>query len=278
MRDFQISVIGSGIRTDKWMRLYKSLAFTDVSFEIVFAGNVVPDFSLPENFRFFKTHVKPAQCVEIAARNASSEIVMAIADDMVFSKFFLDKMLSEYYKRVSLYDYIYSNFEREGALLPTESKKFWPGIEGSPIMPMCITLATKAWNAIGGVDKNFIALFWDLDMALRLREHGGSALYCDSAIAREILEYEEESRVRRLIEKISRKKTSKTSLFEEVGVDADRPMLDSFWTEDLKSNVTLNDYYAFTDGKGHCRKRKAMVQPFRNHDLECKSQGPAGRW
>lgn len=61
-----ISLFGPSIRPELWMRLYRSLSSNAVPFEIIFVGNRLPDFSLPNNIHFIYSEVKPAQCAEIA--------------------------------------------------------------------------------------------------------------------------------------------------------------------------------------------------------------------
>src|SRR3990167_967619 len=79
--DIQVSLVASANRIQWWMRFYDSLKENTLNWEIVFVGNIKPDFALPENFKFIYATVKPAQCYEIGFRAARGELIHWTADD-----------------------------------------------------------------------------------------------------------------------------------------------------------------------------------------------------
>ena len=86
------SIAFSAIRNNLYKRTYDSLSKDcNVPFEIVYAGYSPPTEKMPDNFRYIYTTVKPAQCVEIAARNSSGEFIILASDDISFSDGFLNK-------------------------------------------------------------------------------------------------------------------------------------------------------------------------------------------
>jgi hypothetical protein len=84
LRTPDISLFGSAHRPQNWRDLYRSIADTRVSCEVIFVGPNPPDFKLPDTFRFIKSLTKPTQCFEIAARNTKGDLIMNVADDTEF--------------------------------------------------------------------------------------------------------------------------------------------------------------------------------------------------
>ena len=154
-----ISVIASGIKVELWKGLYESLAKNNVEFEIIITGHVRPNFKLPSNFKFIFSKTKPSQCAEISARNASGEYTMLIGDDIYFSPYYLDRMLEFYKQNCTFKDCASGCFTRGDLEYTKEDYKFWPGVDGSPRMPICQFLKTDLWRSLGGADKNFIGVF-----------------------------------------------------------------------------------------------------------------------
>ena len=103
----QVSLIASAVRTQLWEDFFKSLEGTSVEFEVVFSGNsskhhmILNSRYINENgyesFRNIKyietSNIKPAQCYEIARRNATGETVVWVADDAEFPN---DVIIKEY--------------------------------------------------------------------------------------------------------------------------------------------------------------------------------------
>jgi hypothetical protein len=158
-----------------WMNLYNSIGETSVDYELVFVGPNAPEYELPKNFRFIQSNVKPAQCSEIAYRAASGNLVMPIADDCRFmTKNPLDKLL-EIYKannndklivscRYMLMEVDHSHY----------AHRFFIKDEHTPyIMPLCGLMSKKFYMELGGVDRGFIAAYYDLDITMRAYYAGG---------------------------------------------------------------------------------------------------------
>lgn len=274
-----VSVIGSGIRTEFWLRLYDSLSKTKISFEIVLTGNKKPDFKLPKNFKHIYATVKPSQAVEISARYSEGDFLMIVADDLVFSDNFLDHMVSHFKNHCSSRDYVISRFIREGRLLPLNATKFWPNVSGSPVMPMTPLIPRKLWQKIGGVDISFIAVFYDLDIALRIQENGGNVSVCETAFTKEVLPYENVPKVLRVLKKLLRfRSESPKGLYQEYGKDFDRPLLNSFWTKQADQLLVNEEVYTRSGGLVHLKRRLKNPRKFSGTNILHKSQGPKGRW
>jgi len=81
MNDVKISFCAPSIRPHLWKQFCDSLANTKVPWEAVFVGPLPPVESLPSNFRWIKSNVKPSQCTHIAFMEAKGEFLALTADD-----------------------------------------------------------------------------------------------------------------------------------------------------------------------------------------------------
>ena len=270
-----ISIFASGIRTHRWDDLYNSLTKSSVPFELIIVGDKVPEFSLPKNFHYIYSKVKPAQCSEIAARYTTGELIMNIADDVLFSDNALNEMCNLYEKNASE-DLIVSNrLTRGKTIYGDEMYRFLATVPDSPLIPLMSLMSKKFWNSLGGIDRRFTALYWNLDISMRALEVGGKILFADNALTEEV--FEKYSIIDRIKNRIKIKKIKTTGLYMEYGISIDRPLLDSFWVsteqEDKKDIYAVND-----ENVSVLRRRKKPFLPFEDDFLLTISQGPSGRW
>lgn len=239
-----ISLFGPSYRPENWMDLYKSIGENDIEFELVFVGPNKPDYSLPKNFRFIRTDVKPMQCFEIAARNTTADLIMNIADDVEFrTERPLDR-LNNIYKSYNNEKLILScRYMLDGEDLSDDCHHFFGGDKSSPVLPLSGLMSRKLYREIGGVDRNFIAIIGENDLAMRVHALGGEVLLSDV--------YLEET-----------KRKSRGSRLCAEFWNHDRGLLESLWTN---------------KGKIHFRRTKP-VEPFSDMNILNASQGPRGRW
>ena len=69
VQDIDVSIIATAHRPANWLAICDSFV-TECKIEFVFVGPNPPVDIRPENFKYIRSRVKPAQCVEIALRNA----------------------------------------------------------------------------------------------------------------------------------------------------------------------------------------------------------------
>lgn len=242
----QISIFGSVHRPQYWANLYNSIGYNDVTFEIIFVGPNEPYFKLPDNFRFIKSFVKPTQCLEIAARNTKADLIMNMPDDVVFrTERPLDKLYNtyKYYnddKLILSCRYMLHGQDLSRVGIDKEHGYHLYNVWDitSPVVPVSGLISRKLYRYIGGIDRNFVGLYWDLDIAMRVYAIGGHV---------------ELSEV--YIEEIN----DPGGLY---GQYPDRPYLDSLWMANGK--VKFN--------------RTRPVEPFSDDRILEESQGPKGRW
>lgn len=239
-----ISIYATAHRPENWMDLYRSIGDNDVSFEIVFVGPNDPDFELPDNFKFIKSCTKPAQCVEIAVRHTSADLIMNIADDIEFKT---ERPLDSLYNTYKSYNndklIVSCRYMLNGEIQSEDCHRFFAGDKSSPIMPLGTLMSKKLYFDIGGTDKNFIAVMWDLDIAMRVYALGGDVILSDVFLDED------------------KDKSAGSVLCSEFWRH-DRGLLESLWTK---------------NGKIHfCRTKP--VEPFSDLNIIEKSQGKRGRW
>lgn len=231
----EISIICSSHLPQLWERLLKSIGDNDTSFEIIFVGPYEPNFKVPNNFKFIKTNVKPIQCMEIAARNATGNLLLNVADDIIFKT---QKPLDKLYNA-------YKSYNDDKIILscvyyhPSEHLYFKSN-PNSPILACVGLMSRNLYVNIGGLDKNFIGVYGDTDISMRIYELGGSVI-----LSKDV--YIEEHRI------------------ESEGLCGrypDRPYLDSLWV---------------VNGKAQFNRAKP-VEPFSDDRILEESQGPKGKW
>ena len=237
----KISIFATAHRPKNWMDLYKSIGENDVEFELVFVGPNQPDYRLPNNFRFIRSLVKPTQCLEIALRNTTADLVIAMADDCMFKGSRPLDRLYETYKNYNNDKIIIScRYMLNGEDL-SESAHF-DGIN-SPIMPLAGLMSRNLLMNIGGYDKNFIAIQGELDIAMRVHALGGDVILSDVFLEED------------------KDQSAGSELCNEFW-EHDRGLLLSLWTKNRKVHF--------------CRAKP--VESFDDLNILKASQGPRGRW
>ena len=283
----KITVVCSGIRVKSWKKFYDNLSDSEIDFEIIMTGNVKPKFTLPSNFKFIYSNVKPAQCIEIGVRNATSDLIIFLADDIKCHDKFLDKMYESYNINCSKNDALGCLFMKFNKLWDDEEYKYWPNIKNSPPMPMGLMFDKSLFYKIGGLDNRFVAIYWDLDILLRIMENGGNYYSSKSAICEEIfpfldylfLKYRSYiNLIGKNINKYLFDKILYPSLWRTYG-EIDRNTLDSFWVKEISSTKLIdNKYYAIKDNMIHFKQRLKKVISYTDDKITEVTQGEPGRW
>jgi len=171
-----ISIFAPANRPELWTHFYEHASKNDTSLEIVFVGNVKPKFDLPDNFHFIYSEVKPSQCAYIAAMNCKGEYVANTADDLTYSDNCFDILLEKCKKdEKNIITPQLCHFD--GTKLP---HGFWGGDEG-PTLPITSFCSKKLWHNLKGIDNRFVALYWDVDMAMSAYSKDGKVVICDKA-------------------------------------------------------------------------------------------------
>jgi len=239
-----ISVIAPAARPENWEALYQSIGDNDIPFEVVFVGPNAPKNPLPDNFRYIKSNTKPAQAAEIACRNAIYPLVLIIGDDFRFrTEHPLDKAYETYVEAGAGKTLVSCRYIPGGEARTQNDHRFIIDDPETPILPLCTLMSTPLWRDIGGIDKNFIAVQWDVDIAMRVMATGGKVVFSDVIV-------EEDS------------SWGRGSTLDRDHRSTDHALRFQLWS---------------TDGKVHFN-RSRPVESFSDEGILARSQGPAGRW
>jgi hypothetical protein len=183
-----VSLCATAVRTQNWLYLHSNAGInSSIPFEMVFVGPKEPDFILPDNFKYIKTDVKPVQCYEIGARNTSGELILYMMDDCIFMTPDPLGKLYEQYVSYNLPKLMLScRFMTDGVDASYECHRFSIKDPNSPIMPIGGLISRDIYMELGGADRNFVAVYWDLDLALRLYSIGGRVLLSEDVYINEV--------------------------------------------------------------------------------------------
>jgi hypothetical protein len=203
MEETPITVVVPAIKTKLWMNLYDSLSINTVPFELIFIGNVYPDFDLPKNVRHIYTEVKPAQCFHIGVLASNSKYIIQGADDYIFSDHHLDILYEALERCNNIYSFAAGVFARKITVnigdqeeIQIEKRKrmriYFFGKNSHPhirkrlycpFLPNgAVHLFRKeAYMKIGGIDRRFVKGYYDMDLAMTLYSFGGNGICLSEA-------------------------------------------------------------------------------------------------
>ena len=239
-----ISIIAAAARPENWEPVYESIGVNDIPFELIFVGPNEPDFDLPDNFRFIKSNTKPAQCAEIASRAAIYPLLLTLGDDIRFKTDHpLDSIYETYVRADDELVMVSCRYQPGGEARTETDHRFFEGDLDSPILPFCTLISTQQWRNIGGIDSQFIAVCWDMDIVMRMYSMGGSVVFSDVQVVEDTA-------------------WSRGSNLMNDHRSTDRVLVDQMWSDDRKVHSN----------------RSLPVKSFLDEGILLRSQGPPGRW
>ena len=196
----QIGIYCSSKRPQFWGSLHHTLSQNDVDFNLCFAGPYPPVEPLPGNVKYIQTNVKPAQCYFIAANNTTGDYIMPVSDDIILSPGCLDEMVKMIndnkmtiaspffahagdigYKSPTHYQLWDARGYPEGDPRTTPENKVFLGtmVSINFPLPMIDFMHRETFNQIG-IDKGFIATWWNLDLSIELISRGGNVIVSET--------------------------------------------------------------------------------------------------
>ena len=243
-KDPVFSIIATAVRVGIWEEYYNSIVNdTSFPFEIVFVGDKRPDFQLPSNFRYIYSEVKPVQCLEIAARAAKGTYLFDATDDLTFSPRFFDHLVKNALRINDKNVILIPSLARHG-IVKKGSFRIKKHDKYTPKVGMLSFTKRETWYDLGGLDRNFISVWHNHDLKLRLVERGGTIVHVPKAITEEI-------------------DTNSPILLRNVSGTEDKAFLLSCWYDS-------NDVFSYS--------RLKEFEPFVDNNLLTVSQGNAGKW
>jgi len=184
---YKISLVASANRPEWWIRFMNSLKGNTIPIEVVFVGNVKPTFDLSHypNLKYIYATVKPAQCYEIAFRNATGELLAWTADDADYNARELNapNSLDIAYEAWTNLDSKFGNDKKsiiamnpceDGGFPQLKFHRLFGGWEETPTMaPFAVINRDYFVNKLGGYDRRFISGQSENDVIMRIYEDGG---------------------------------------------------------------------------------------------------------
>lgn len=250
MSDPIFSIIASAIRPENYKRCYDSFSFgSNVSFEMIFVGNIPPIEEVGKNFRYIYSTVKPAQCFEIGARKSEGRYIIPVADDVEVSNNFFEHLLEEV-TNTDTSKYLLSFMgNRPGNMVYDKNIKNSPSVGWFGCFPKDL------WKSLGGIDKRFIVSFCDTDLQMRAYEMGLQFKLAKNIYVREFFpDFGKNDK--------ERKKFRNNRMIQKYG-NYSRTLLNSFW---VNPDGTMS------------KKRLSPVEPFEDKDIVTITQGEKGEW
>jgi hypothetical protein len=180
--DIKISLCCSAIHTNCWEKALNSLRNNTVKYEVIFVGDVKPEFNLsnyPE-FKYIYSKCKPSQCYQIAFLSAQGELLMWTADDASYDPNTLDNLYKMYQEENNEKLVMEVRPIEDGREITSHTFK---GGETPHMAPFGV-VNRKILVEQGGYDKQFICGQAENDVVMRFIEIGGVVKTCQGAIAR----------------------------------------------------------------------------------------------
>lgn len=272
-----VSLIASAIRTPLYQMFLDSLEGSNINIDVVFAGPNPPSgrvFNLPRNvtFRYIATgNIKPAQCYEVARRNAIGELICWVADDCEFINGVLDKAYA-FWKSLQDEKVVLSIQTREH--YPTQGNRsrddfcdmnnhsFFGGHPETPRMAPLGMMSRAYLERLGGIDRRYVCGQQENDIVMRVFADGGRVVsFGDTSTYIDINHFGKESI---MLGRQAEIKDFQNRSFAS-GYLHDRKILEGSWSEDPKAFKM----------SAH---RRDKFEPFSEEDLLIVSQGPKGIW
>ena len=247
MNDVKISLCASAIRTKVWEKCLNSLKDNTIKYEVIFAGDIRPEFDLSKypEFIYIYTTVKPAQAYECCFRQAQGELISWTADDTTYPPKALDNMYKfmksfKDNKVVGAFRTIEDNRDI------TDVHRFRGRDNDAPRMAPFGVVDRLLFKQLGGYDRRFICGQSENDVVMRFYEIGGRV---------------EISNIPVYVNHNEAHHASGT-VFRSGYYKEDRKVLEDAWME---GDIILS-------------KRKYPIESFEDNEIITKTQSQKGQW
>ena len=183
MAEYKISLVASAIRPQVWKSFFDSLKGNHYPIEVVFVGDVRPDFELPPFVNYIYATVKPSQCYEIGFIAAKGELVGWTADDAVYSHVNNNNLdiLYDFYKSFNNRNIVVGQRPIEDNRDVFKNHYLFGKHPETPYMLPFGFMDRELFHELGGYDKRFVCGQAENDMVMRVYEIGGKVELCMDA-------------------------------------------------------------------------------------------------
>jgi len=252
----KIDIFCSSNRPQLWPLFCRAINRNNTKYKLIVVGPIEPDFILPEHVTFIYSTVKPAQCFHVASTHCHEKYILGIADDVYFYSRALDYMVDSFY-------YVYHPNKAIVSAYYTKHGMHMYHNPDAPVMPFGNLMTKEFWDEIGGIDRNFVGMYWDADIAMRAKhQFNGQILVCRKAGA---------------IDDLTRFYRTKTENWGSLTAKSTRDfdLFNKLWHDGKGGNITQGIH--LNANVRHERTRPAELFEERD-DILTVSQGPKGQW
>ena len=282
MSNILISIVASANRVKWWERFYNSLTGNKLNWEIIFVGDTPPLKKMPDNFKWIKAIVKPAQCYEIGFRASKGELIHWTADDADYNHPTRNcpNSLDIAYAHWQEMEKRYNNDKKSVvAFRPIEDggdvyrfHHYFGGWEETPVMaPFALIHRDYFVNKLGGYDKRFVSGQSENDVIMRVYEDGGRVDICMNAFI--YIHH-------RQVHPRDNKGKEDNKFRQQYNVD--REILENCWViGGYGFYEKLNRIKGNTEARKSVKISKTRLLPlerFEDKDITTITQGPKGIW
>lgn len=271
----QLSLIASSVRHWLWPEFCESLIENTIDFEVVFVGSldafqVRPYLAKYPFLRYIHTgNIKPAQCYEIARRNATGEAVHWTCDDGEYAPGLLDRVW-EFYASAPNKSVVSIRTNENNSRNQLDNFRLIGNNQNTPLMAPLGLMGRVYLQELGGFDQRFLCGQYENDVVMRVRADGGKLFKFD----RDCIAIEH-----------TKKHGTSTKFWS--GFEHDRRVLEETWIGHYqpppKYLIVINkgrgpSVYGEIDNR---EVSKTPLIPFHPYSIDLsltKSEGPCGQW
>ena len=239
----KISICASAARPKDWMETYNSLTKNEIEWELIYVGPNKPDFDLPSNFTYIYSNTKPAQCYEIAFRQAKGELLTWTADDAIYPPNAMDDVY-KFFKSFNNQKLVVAFRTVEDGKDITEGHRLRGRDPGAPRMAPFGVMNTEYFHKLGGYDRRFICGQSENDVVMRVYEDGGRLEIAPVPVL------------------VHHQKSHSDTVFRSGYFSDDRKVLEEAW---IKDRIIQS-------------KRLIKFEPFSDENIISETQSQRGRW
>lgn len=279
MDELKVSICASANRVNFWKRFLDSLKGNTIKYEVIFVGNVSPNFDLtlyPE-FKWVQASVKPAQCYQIAFWEAKGELIHWTADDADYS-YNQPNNIDIAYTAYKEAEKKYNDNKTIVAMRPIEDggdvqekwHYFFGGCPWSPRMaPFGLINREYFINTIGGYDRNYISGQSENGVVMDVLADSGRVEFCKNSF---LYVHHREVHPRNPY-------TGKEENRFRAWYPEDRRYLEDCWIIQGYGNYEKYGVHNLQGNVGISKTRLRPFEPFFKTDNVCSvTQGQRGAW
>lgn len=266
----KISLCAPAIHQEFWEEFLDSLKNNEIPYEVIFVGNVKPEFDTSKypEFRHIFSTVKPSQCTHIAFMEANGELISLTADDVTYfspnKKGALDNMYNfimnfpegtSYNKLKIAYGFrmFEDQFCNESSYRHYVVPKTSPNPFSSPLIYPFFVMYKRFYQEMGGYDNRFVCGQAETDLLLRIATKWGhtESSLCSTS----------------MVWGLHNKHNNMGSFRKYHAYECD--LIRKLWL--IKHFVDMD--YLFAPAR-----KDSEVRSYKNKDLLTVSQGDTGEW